>query len=38
MTATKNTSGEAINYLGVCMFGKTSELKEITGKLSLFGK
>jgi lysyl-tRNA synthetase class 2 len=36
LDATKAASGEELNYLGMCLFGKTSELKEITGKLSLY--
>lgn len=33
---TKNTSEAELEYWGVCMFGDATELKEFTGKLSLF--
>jgi len=33
---TKNTLEEELEYYGVCLFGKTNELKEFTGKFSLF--
>lgn len=33
---TENTPEAELEYWGVCMFGDASELKEFTGKLSLF--
>ena len=33
---TKNTSEVDLEYWGICLFGKTSELREFTGKFSLF--
>ncbi len=33
---TKNTPELDLEYWGICMFGKTSELREFTGKFSLF--
>jgi len=33
---TKNTPELELEYWGICLFGKTSELKEFTGKFSLF--
>jgi hypothetical protein len=33
---TKNTPEAELEYWGVCMFGDASELKEFTGKFSLF--
>ncbi len=33
---TKNTPELDLEYWGICMFGKTTELKEFTGKFSLF--
>lgn len=34
--ATKRTSEAELEYYGICLFGETSKLHEITGKLSLF--
>ena len=34
--ATKATTEISLEYYGICLFGTTAELKEITGKLSLF--
>ena len=34
--ATANTPESELDYWGICLFGKTEELKEFTGKLSLF--
>lgn len=34
--ATSEKSEQDLEYFGVCMFGDTSELKEFTGKFSLF--
>lgn len=34
--ATANTSELELEYFGIVMFGKTSELKDFTGKLSLY--
>lgn len=34
--ATKETSENDLDYFGICLFGNTSELKEFTGKFSLF--
>ncbi len=34
--ATANTAEADLDYWGICLFGKTEELKEITGKFSLF--
>jgi hypothetical protein len=34
--ATKNTSEQDLEYYGLCLFGNTAELKEFTGKFSLF--
>lgn len=33
---TKNTPDAELEYWGICMFGKTEELREFTGKFSLF--
>ncbi len=33
---TKETSDEELDYYGICLFGSTDELKEMTSKLSLF--
>jgi hypothetical protein len=33
---TQETSEAELEYYGICLFGKTSELKEFTGKFSLF--
>ena len=33
---TKETKEEELEYWGICMFGDTDELKEFTGKFSLF--
>jgi hypothetical protein len=33
---TKNTPEDELEYWGICMFGNSAELKEFTGKLSLF--
>lgn len=33
---TKNTPEAELEYWGICLFGSTNELKEFTGKLSLF--
>ena len=34
--ATKDTPEEELEYYGICLFGSTNELKEFTGKFSLF--
>lgn len=34
--ATANTAEVDLDYWGICLFGKTEELKEFTGKFSLF--
>lgn len=34
--ATKNTSEAELEYYGICLFGSTQELREFTGKFSLF--
>ena len=34
--ATKATTEISLEYYGICLFGTTAELREITGKLSLF--
>jgi len=34
--ATKNTSEQDLDYYGICLFGKTDILKELTKKFSLF--
>lgn len=34
--ATKETPESGLEYYGICLFGTTSELKEFTGKFSLF--
>lgn len=34
--ATKNTKAEDLEYFGICLFGTTEELKELTKKFSLF--
>jgi len=34
--ATEKTPEEYLEYYGICLFGATAELKEITGKFSLF--
>jgi hypothetical protein len=34
--ATKNTPETELEYYGICLFGDTQELREITGKFSLF--
>lgn len=36
LDATAGATAEDLNYLGLCLFGKTEELKKITGKLSLY--
>lgn len=36
MDATRNTSEEELEYYGIVLFGGTEELKEFTGKFSLF--
>ena len=36
LSATAATGAEDINYLGLCLFGKTDDLKALTGKLSLY--
>ncbi len=33
---TKNTAEVELEYWGICMFGNSNELKEFTGKFSLF--
>ena len=33
---TKNTPEVELEYYGICLFGKTDELKQITGRFSLF--
>lgn len=33
---THETTESELEYLGICLFGKTDELKEFTGKFSLF--
>lgn len=33
---TKNTPELELEYWGICLFGKTSDLREFTGKFSLF--
>ncbi len=33
---TKNTPEAELEYWGICMFGNANDLKEFTGKLSLF--
>lgn len=33
---TKNTAEVDLEYWGICLFGKTEELREFTGKFSLF--
>lgn len=33
---TKETSEEELEYYGICLFGSTDELKQMTSKLSLF--
>jgi len=37
MRATKEAPEAELEYYGICLFGGTAELKEITGKFSLFG-
>ena len=34
--ATRETNEIELEYYGICMFGKTDELREFTGKFSLF--
>lgn len=34
--STKDTPEEELEYYGICLFGKTDELREFTGKFSLF--
>lgn len=34
--ATKDTPEEELEYYGICLFGSTSELREFTGKFSLY--
>jgi len=34
--ATMNTKESDLDYFGICLFGTTAELKEFTGKFSLF--
>jgi hypothetical protein len=36
MRLTGESSESNLEYYGICLFGKTAELKEITGKFSLF--
>lgn len=36
LTRTRSTLEIDLDYWGICLFGKTDELKDITGKLSLF--
>ncbi len=36
MAATKEKTSETLEYLGLCLFGDTTKLREITGKLSLY--
>lgn len=36
MNATRNTPEEELEYYGIVLFGGTKELKELTGKFSLF--
>jgi len=36
LKATKNLQGEDLEYYGICLFGDSDELKEITKKFSLF--
>jgi len=36
VNATKNTQEKELEYFGICLFGKTSELREFTKKFSLF--
>jgi len=33
---TKITTESELEYFGICLFGSTKELKEFTGKYSLF--
>lgn len=33
---TKNTPEQELDYYGICLFGETDELREFTGKFSLF--
>jgi hypothetical protein len=33
---TKETAEEDLEYFGICLFGGTTELKEFTGKFSIF--
>ena len=34
--STKDTSEEELEYYGICLFGDTEELREFTGKFSLY--
>jgi hypothetical protein len=34
--ATKKTPADELEYFGICLFGMTDELKELTKKFSLF--
>lgn len=36
MNKTRETPETELEYFGICLFGKTSELKEFAGKFSLF--
>lgn len=36
LDATETTKEEDLEYYGICLFGRTTELKEITAKFSLF--
>jgi hypothetical protein len=34
--ATRETPEAELEYFGICLFGKTEELREFTGKFSIF--
>lgn len=36
VNATAETAEQDLEYFGICMFGDVAELKEFTGKFSLF--
>lgn len=36
LQATRESAESELEYYGICLFGTTAELKEITGKFSLF--
>jgi hypothetical protein len=36
VNATAETAEQDLEYFGICMFGDAAELKEFTGKFSLF--